>query len=83
MATLTIRNLDETIKTNLRLRAAQHGCSMEEEARQIIRLAVQAAETGLGSRIHSRFAAIGGAVLPAQERSALRSPPVFDDDGDL
>lgn len=31
MATLTIRKLDDDIKTGLRLRAAAHGQSMEEE----------------------------------------------------
>lgn len=29
MASLTIRNLDESLKTKLRLQSAQHGCSME------------------------------------------------------
>lgn len=37
MATLTIRNLDEAIKTQLRIRAAEHGQSMEEEVRCILR----------------------------------------------
>lgn len=36
MATLTIRNLDENVKHRLRLRAARHGVSMEEEARAIL-----------------------------------------------
>ena len=36
MATLTIRNLDERLKRNLRLRAAGHGRSMEQEARVIL-----------------------------------------------
>ena len=35
MASLTIRNLDETLKRRLRLRAAGHGRSMEEEVREI------------------------------------------------
>ena len=81
MASLTIRNLDEAIKTDLRLQAAKHGCSMEEEARQILKLALQAAETDLGSRIHGRFAAIGGADLPVPARSVHRNPPAFDDSG--
>jgi plasmid stability protein len=38
MASLTIRSLDETIKTKLRLRAAQHGWSMEQEVREILRV---------------------------------------------
>jgi len=79
MATLTIRNLDETIKAGLRLRAASHGRSMEEEVRQILKQAVQAsaAEAGLGTRIHKRFAAIGGADLSLPDRTAVRQPPDF------
>ena len=34
MAMLTIRNIDDEVKGKLRMRAAKHGCSMEEEARQ-------------------------------------------------
>jgi antitoxin FitA len=37
MATLTIRNVDEALKTHLRIRAAEHGRSMEEEVRCILR----------------------------------------------
>jgi phosphopantothenoylcysteine decarboxylase/phosphopantothenate--cysteine ligase len=37
MASLTIRKLDETLKTYLRLRSAQHGRSVEEEVRVILR----------------------------------------------
>jgi plasmid stability protein len=33
MASITIRNLDDTLKRSLRIRAAEHGRSMEEEAR--------------------------------------------------
>jgi plasmid stability protein len=33
MATLTIRNLDEHVKRELRKRAAERGVSMEQEAR--------------------------------------------------
>lgn len=40
MATMTIRNVDEAIKTRLRIRAAHHGHSMEEEAREILRAAL-------------------------------------------
>jgi plasmid stability protein len=36
MSSLTIRNLDPAVKARLRVRAAQHGRSMEEEARRII-----------------------------------------------
>ena len=37
MATLTIRNLDDSLKHSLRVRAAENGVSMEEEARVILR----------------------------------------------
>lgn len=40
MASLTIRNLDDVTKDRLRVRAAQSGHSMEEEARIILRCAV-------------------------------------------
>ena len=40
MANLTIRNIDESVTTRLQLRAAQHGQSMEDEARQILQHAV-------------------------------------------
>ncbi|WP_240673322.1 FitA-like ribbon-helix-helix domain-containing protein [Chromohalobacter israelensis] len=37
MASITIRNLDEQIKAQLRMEAAKHGHSMEEEVRIILR----------------------------------------------
>ena len=37
MASITIRNLEEPLKARLRIRAATHGRSMEEEARDILR----------------------------------------------
>ena len=40
MASITIRNLDDDVKTRLRVRAADNGRSMEEEARLILRDAV-------------------------------------------
>lgn len=44
MATMTIRNLDEQLKARLRIRAAQHGRSMEDEARDILRTALSEEE---------------------------------------
>jgi plasmid stability protein len=40
MASITIRNLDDDVKRRLRVRAAEHGRSMEEEARDILRQVV-------------------------------------------
>lgn len=39
MASLSIRKLDEKTYSRLRERAARHGVSMEEEARQILKRA--------------------------------------------
>lgn len=41
MASITIRKLDDRLKTRLKQRAAQHGRSMEEEARNILRESLQ------------------------------------------
>ncbi len=71
MATLTIRDLDETVKARLRVRAARNGRSMEAEARAILRAALndQAAQRGLGSRIRQRFADIDDVALDLPPRS--------------
>lgn len=65
MATIIIWNLDETTKNNLRLQAARHGISMEEEARQLLSKAVNPAAPGegLGTRLQRRFGAHGGVKL--------------------
>ncbi len=71
MATLTIRNLDEDVKARLRIEAAQHGHSMEEEVRSILRrvLSKPSSVRGLGSRIQQRFSAVGGAELELPPRT--------------
>ena len=48
MASMTIRNLDDSLKKRLRVRAAEHGKSMEEEAREIWRSALSHEVPGLG-----------------------------------
>jgi len=75
MASLTIRNLDEDLKTRLRIEAAQHGNSMEEEVRSILRRALmQQPQKGLGSRIAQRFAGMGGVELDLPERKEAPRP---------
>jgi antitoxin FitA len=73
MATLTIRGLNEDTKRRLRLSAANHGRSMEAEVRAILDEALPAGRSarGLGSRMHARFAALGGAELDIPARSEL------------
>lgn len=80
MASITIRNLDDDVKRRLRVRAAQHGRSMEEEARDILRQVVgrPTPPRNLGQAIHARFAALGGIDLPPTPRSPMRSTPDFE-----
>ena len=75
MASITIRNLDDAVKTQLRIAAAEHGCSMEEEARQILRrtLITKPTRARLGTRISQNFAVAGGVDLPDPERTKPRS----------
>lgn len=78
MASMTIRNLDDGLKKRLRVRAAEHGKSMEEEAREILRSALSqenSSSFSLSSTIRKRFAKIGGGDLQIPEREALRNPP--------
>jgi antitoxin FitA len=81
MATLTIRQIDDTSKMRLRVRAAHHGCSMEQEARDILRAALSASPTAKGNlaaSIQRRFAEWGGVDLELPRRDALRRPAKFD-----
>ena len=78
MASLTIRDLDESLKGRLRVRAESSGHSMEEEARRILRAALvqaQLPDADLGQRIRRRFAKLGDVELPIAEREPVRKPP--------
>ena len=83
MASITIRNLDDDVKTRLRMRAASHGRSMEEEARLILREAVEGKRgpENLASAIRARFAPFGGVELDTPPREPVREPPRFGQDG--
>jgi antitoxin FitA len=78
MASITIRNLDDGTKARLRMRAARHRRSMEEEARTLLRtvLAGDAATHGnLADAIRSRFEPLGGVELELPRREPMREPP--------
>jgi plasmid stability protein len=82
MGTLTIRNPEDPLKSRLRMRAAARNRSMEEEARQILRAALQ--EPGvptqdLATRIRARFSALGDVTLPMEPREAVRPSPDLQD----
>lgn len=76
MSTLTVRNLDDDLKTRLRVRAAQNGRSMEAEVREILRSSLTTQpRTGLGTRIHNRFAGLGLDELELPARDELPRVP--------
>lgn len=78
MASITIRNLEDPLKVKLRIRAAHHGRSMEEEARHILRTALteeRQPSPDLGRAIRRRFASTGGIELGVAERRPRRETP--------
>jgi antitoxin FitA len=77
MASITIRRLEDAIKERLRVRASHHGRSMEQEAREILKVAPTAqgtSEGNLAESIQRRFAALGGIELPDLSREPIRRP---------
>jgi plasmid stability protein len=81
MSSITIRNLDPALKERLRVRAAEHGHSMEAEARRILQTAIEGpgrlAGRDLYERIRARFAPLGGVDLKLPPRESTREPPRF------
>ena len=81
MASITIRHLDDDVKTRLRVRASANGRSMEEEARLILAEAVDREPVpaeGLGTAIHELFKPFGGVELELPPREPMREPPRFE-----
>ncbi len=84
MASITIRNLDDDLKKRLRLRAAEHGRSMEEEAREIL-LALLRPKGMSGAELYAAIRAdvapFGGIRLEPLPRQPVREPPDFSGPG--
>jgi plasmid stability protein len=89
MATLTIRNLDETVKRRLQVRAALNGRSMEAEAREALTVlpephseaarATVEPEEDFGTAIRRLFAPLGGVELQIPPRRKSHRPiPTFE-----
>ncbi len=79
MAAVSIRDLDDEVRERLKVRAAQHGRSMEAEIRAILTDAVSppADSTGLAQALLSRFGDLGGVDLELPARTqALRAADV-------
>jgi plasmid stability protein len=80
MSSITIRRLAAETKQRLRIRAAEHGRSMEDEAREILQttlVAETAAPENLAESIRRRFGAVGGVNLQLPAREPMREPPDF------
>lgn len=80
MASITIRKLDDSVKAKLRIRAAEHGHSMEEEARGILISAIQdkpGSQENLYDALRKRMAKAGirGVNLPEPKRGPWREGP--------
>ena len=81
MASLTIRNIDDPLKARLRVQAATHGRSMEEEVREILRAALgreAPRPANMFEAIRACFAQSGGVELELPPREPMRDPPAFD-----
>jgi plasmid stability protein len=78
MASITIRQLEETTKRKLRIRAARHGRSMEQEAREILKTALSQPEEqpDLAEAIRRRFAKYGGVDLKIPLREPIPEPRI-------
>jgi plasmid stability protein len=77
MAQDIVRNIEIEVKTKLKLRAAQHGWSTEEEVRQILHSAVRMTklpQTKLGSRIAKRFSCVGLVEHASRSFSGVLTP---------
>jgi plasmid stability protein len=78
MASITIRKLDAGLKARLRIRAARHGRSMEDEARDVLRVALAQEQQTPGNvleAIRRRFAKVGPVDLQIPPRDPMRKPP--------
>jgi plasmid stability protein len=83
MSSITIRNLDDSLKASLRLRAARHGVSMEQEVRNILQTTLSAESRltpglSFAQRINQRFKGLGGEALVIPERQETRPAPNLD-----
>ncbi len=82
MSSITIRNLDPAIKERLRMRAAEHGHSMEAEVRSILQTTLKEPQRAPALNLYERIRALvdplGGIDLELPPREPARDPPKFD-----
>ena len=77
MASITVGNVDEALERRLRIRAAENGRTVEQEACEILRAALDedvAPSKNLGTAIHELFKPFGGVLLEIPPREPMREP---------
>lgn len=77
MAAVSVRDLDDDVRDRLRIRAAEHGRSMEAEIRAILTTAVADDDRGLVRTLVDRLADLGGVDLELPERTEPARPASF------
>ena len=81
MNSITINDVDDTLRRQLSVRAAERGHSIEEEAREILKTALEGnppSEEGFGTVLHEMFKSVGGVDLEIPGRDSMRQPPHFN-----
>lgn len=79
MASLVVRNIEEGVKAQLRMRAAKHGHSMEEEVRHILKDAVERdPPRNLADLALEIFGPKHGIDLDIPRPASSREPPHFE-----
>lgn len=76
-----IRNFEEELMGHLRIRASRSGKSMQQEAGDTLRSALDEespAGEGFIEGIRARFAELGGVELEMPPRDYMREPPNFE-----
>jgi plasmid stability protein len=72
MATLTVRNLDDALVRQLRIRAAEHGRSAEAEHREILKVALAGTPAAHRQEVADRLATF-------RQRTAGRGGPTANE----
>lgn len=79
MTSITVRNLDDAVKSGLRVRAARNGRSMEQEVRDILQRAVaddtRPQTQSLAERINRRFKGLHAEDITVPARQSARTAP--------
>ncbi|WP_017655923.1 FitA-like ribbon-helix-helix domain-containing protein [Fortiea contorta] len=82
MHKITISNLDDDMRFRLQKRAEKHGRSLEEEAKEILYMALtenREEPLNIATIIEQRFADLGDFELPEILREPIRTVSTFEE----